>query len=157
MGLLIPSVYFFIAFAALWQSYRDPQVTLASLSQNVTALVFFVIFIGLGFLLIEQMSLSSYKGSAYGGYDFYLMVGFCLSWAGLSLLWFVRKMPRDKKKAEVTTYEMSDETSDDLISDVDGSLISEMRVVRPWYLVPFDYVDRCLLKIAGLCLLVVVL
>lgn len=148
MGLLIPIVYFFIAFAALWQSYRDPQVTLVSLSQNATALVFFGVFIAIGFLLIEQMSLSS-----YGGYDFYLIVGFCFCWAALSLLWVLRKIPHTRDCEASITYVVNQ----NVISETDNPSIYDMHEIRPWYLEPFDYVDLCLLKIAGLCLLIEIL
>lgn len=145
MGLMIPAVYFFIAFAALWQSYRDPQVTLVSLSQNTTAIVFFAIFIVLGFLLFEFMSLS-----ASGDYDFYLMVGFSLCWGFLGLLWILRKIPRESERDGSAIWEVSDAPQFDMASDP----ICEMSVARPWYLQPFDYIDRLLLKIAGLCLLI---
>jgi len=122
MGLLIPVVYFCIAFAALWQSYRDPQVTLASLSQNATALAFFAIFVGLGFLLADQM-----LDARYNRADVYFITGFCFCWAALSALWLVRKVPQEARMNEPPS----------------------------WLLQPFDYIDRCLLKIAGLCVLVV--
>lgn len=148
MGLLIPSVCFAIAFAALWQSYRDPQVTLTSLSQNTTALLFFAIFVGLGLLLLQFMSFAH-----HGQYDFYLIAIFCLSWAGLCLLWFLRKMPREKDEDEIVTYELSNAPVDEL----DDATIGEMRILIPWYLQPFDIVDRLLLKIAGLSMLLVML
>lgn len=148
MGLLIPLICFFIAFGSLWQAYRDPQVPLPALSQNATALVFFAVFIGLGFLLVEQMSLSS-----HGGNDFYLIMGFCFCWAALSLLWVIRKIPRDSDSEAPVTYVVKE----DAILETDDASLCEMQVMRPWYLEPFDYVDRCLLKIAGLCLLIEIL
>lgn len=89
MGLLIPSAYFFIAFWALWQSYRDPQVPLIFLTQSATAIVFFAIFVALGFLLSEQISLSSSSRL-----EFYLNILFGFSWGILAMLWLVRKMPQ---------------------------------------------------------------
>lgn len=89
MGLLIPAAYFAIAFGALWQSYRDPQARLPSLSENATALVFFGIFAVLGFPIADRM-----RVSAHGRLEFYLIVGFCFSWACLCVLWLIRKAPQ---------------------------------------------------------------
>ena len=90
--MLIAVALFLIAFSALWQSYRDPQVNLSFLSENATALAFLCLFVAIGVLLINHL-----QRIAYGGTDGLYMLGVVFSWGGLILLWFLRKHPKDRK------------------------------------------------------------
>lgn len=90
--MLIAVILYLIAFAALWQSYRDPQVNLSFLSENATALVFLGLFVAVGVLLIQHLQRFS-----YGGADGVYLLGIVFCWGGLILLWLMRKHPKDRK------------------------------------------------------------
>jgi len=81
------------------------------------------------FVVLGFLLADQMAAARYERTDIYLISGFCFCWAALSILWLMRKMPQEAR----------------------------MNAPPLWVMQPFDYIDRCLLKIAGLCALIVFL